>query len=980
MNFLEKTGLLSGFDPQNKLVTLSFILRTLMAAYARVNNRIVSPTNETLRFFSSSNDKTIRFLLPSGSAKVMVWSVDYTPKKGDTSDCLTMDLKVKKATPLNDSNSDIYVINLDAPDKRIEGNYYFYVIYYELNGTPHNGYVSNFQEDTTQTDKCNYLYTLSEYVKYLSSGNKNYGEYFTIYGKDTASTGDATTTTSGGLVVKSRIQNRSLITPFLSEATMVAGGDASATGERRWQQIDYIILPVVNVVEKKNRKGEITSTYEYAFASELNEACHLLFTYIKAIHSSKLLHLPTKTSGDDSFSLFIRDTEKDMNSFALDDHKPLIGIFKHIGVLGRHLDRILINDSSIARLLFGTDGRWLLSIIGQDIRLKSPGNGALLQVLLGKCSDESKITMMCSSLCREVDGIYNDLLGKSTVELEDTMIEDANLLRSLSDTSSSYFHLSGIDISHIYHANYSELFRLLSRLRSGGSDYFVPILQPQMRFTGNRQGGTLTDSTKLMSIFNETKYQKVFRDANGNVLGVSRVEGGMFLCMKRDTALKEKSVLCPFGQEMKEISEIYNLYGHNNSLFMPLGLNHTQLTHLNQHQPITIRFLSDGTLLPQQAKPFKSNPAILPKLPEFANKVFEFITCETFITNLQSYCIKWNEYMFACRLAKLLGQKSIFNLLDDPTPAILSDTAVTSGNYDLSFAENNVPHILLNVVINSTTSQRIIRERIFTQNNLGDIVSSVKEEDLSWLDKINGFLLSADWRRSNINNAGEAFYKHLAIASSVLYSRLNITTISTVKREVPMTEAILPNFGIVPHIQNDNGDVLIRTLNGSLSQKSNGLSMLLFAKHWFFVVGSLPKATHSIDTTRRCFEVKVYTRDTPGVMSFKQVISTITSATNSSFARGETFLELFRKAISGTDENVYRLKPERRNLIMFLLSKEWKSLINLPPSKKINPQPSFREFHKLIHVGLKSSFVIDGKVYNTEEHRNRIIKDFLDSL
>ena len=532
MNFLEKTGLLSGFDPQNKLVSLSFILRTLMAAYARVNNRILSLTNETLRFFSSTNDKTIRFLLPNGSTKVMVWSIDYTPKKGGISDCLAMDFKAKKGTPLNDGNDNIYIINLDAPDKRVEGNYYFFVIYYELNGTPHNGYVSNFQEDMTQTDKCNYFYTLSEYVKYLSSGNKNYGEFFTIFGKDTAAASNVQ------LIVKRRVLNRSLITPFLVEAL----------DSNRWQPIDYVVLPIVNVVEKKNRKGEITNSYEYAFASELNEACHLLFAYIRAIHSSELLHLPTNApSSDTNFSLFVRDTEKDTNPFAIDEHKPLIGIFKHIGISGRHLDRIVMNDSIMARLNFGTDGRWLLSVIGQDIRFKSPGNGALLQVLLGKCSDESKITMMCSSLSREVDGIYNDLLGKSTVELEDTMIEDANLIRSLSDTSSSYYHLSGIDIAHVYHTNYAELFRLLSRLRSGGSDYFVPILQPQMRFSGNRQGGTLTDSTKLMSMFNETKLHKRFTDPSGAVLGVSRVEGGMFLCMKRDCTQREKSVLCPFG-------------------------------------------------------------------------------------------------------------------------------------------------------------------------------------------------------------------------------------------------------------------------------------------------------------------------------------------------------------------------------------------------------------------------------------------------
>ena len=326
---------------------------------------------------------------------------------------------------------------------------------------------------------------------------------------------------------------------------------------------------------------------------------------------------------------------------------------------------------NISRLLFGTNGRWLLSVIGQDIRFKSPGNGALLQVLLGKCSDETNINMICSSLAHEVDGIYNDLLGKSTIEMEDSMIEDANYVRSLSDTSFSYTHLTGFDITRAYYTNYAELFRLLARLRAGGSDYFVPILQRQLNFTGLMQNRQNSDSTKLMSIFNEAKYQKAVKDTkNSNSTLISRVDGGLFFCLRRDfTAGRNAS--CPFSDEIAEISEIYSMYGNetNNSIFMPLGFQSNQLTHLNQHTPITVRFLSDGTVLPQQAKPFKGNDIQLNKLGEFRRKVFDFIVTEALLTKLSSYVGNRKEYEFACKICKRMRvmsgkNQSIYTILN----------------------------------------------------------------------------------------------------------------------------------------------------------------------------------------------------------------------------------------------------------------------------------------------------------------------------
>jgi hypothetical protein len=1029
MNFLEKTGLLSGFDPQNKLTTLSFILKTLMAAYARVNNRIVPPSDIT-RFFSTNNEKILRFLLPTGSSKVMSWTIGYLPRNnGGISDCLTMDLKhyrvsnPSSATPASPMSilkptigisleksidlGDVYLINLETGSSRVEGNYHFFVIYYELNGKAYNSYVSNFQEDIGAIDRANYLATLSEYVKYLTSGNKNYGEYFHIFERN-----------ENSLTPKDRIKNKTLVTPSLRNTSDATSSVAS---------VDQVILPVVNVVERKDRRGGITTTYEIAYASDLSEQCGLLFKYIKAIHASGFLTFPMSSQIDDKWCILVRDSESSSNRFSLNANEPLIGILSYDAKESkRHLDRVVIYHSNISRLIFGTDVNWLTSLIDQDIRFKSPGNGALLQILLGKCSEEGKILMICSSLAREVDGIYNDLLGKSTTELEDSMIVDANLTRSFADVGASYFQLTGIDTDKAYHTNYAELFRLLSRLRSGGSDYFVPILQPQINFSGTRQNSKISDSTKLTSLFNRTKIQKVIKDAGtGIATVVARVEGGMFFRLSRDLIV-DRGILCPFSEDMKEISEIFGLYGENNSLFTPLGLNSNQLTHLNQHQPVGVRFLSDGTLLPRPAKPFiRSNATnMVAKLPEFKSSVIDFIMSESFFEKLDMFIAKPTEYKFACMLAKRLGQVPIFDLLGHPENAVICEETSACDDTITTLAEQVVPHVFTNVVINSPNKEKKKREAIFKHPNMLVLIESLKNETtFSPLDRVNGFLLSSDWRKSNTINVAETFYKHIALGASVFYARNKITKVKNEECELPCTEAIWPNFGIVPHIECSNGDVLIRTLNGSLSQRSNALAMILAHKHWSFVVGALPKAGHSINTDRQLFQVKHYARDAPiaaqtgpawtGTVpsiapkndndtptsvpsvskSFAELYAIIigcvqrnpeqaASAMNEFMSKPGLFQDVIKDVSSGFNLNFFKLKPERRKLIMTVLYKEWKSLCDQPLSKRNNQSGhfSYKEFHKLIHTGLKSSFVIDGKPYFTEEHKAKIAEEFIESL
>ena len=211
-------------------------------------------------------------------------------------------------------------------------------------------------------------------------------------------------------------------------------------------------------------------------------------------------------------------------------------------------------------------------------------------------------------------------------------------------------------------------------------------------------------------------------------------------------------------------------------------------------------------------------------------------------------------------------------------------------------------------------------------------------------------------------------------------------------KNTEFTEAMWPNLGIIPHIICENGNVLIRTLNGSLSQRSNAIQMILATKQWTFVIGNRPKTEHSIMTQRHFYEVKCYSREAPSSLIPSVSLLSLNSNTGNSNVSNElqvqrireTFIDMFREIVSRAGSNAFRLKPEQRKLLMILLCKEWKSLLSLPLSRRNESGEvkhiSFRDFHNTIHIGIKTSFVIEHKVYSTGEYRNKTIEEFLESL
>lgn len=1015
MNYIEKTGLLSGYDPQSKVVTLSYVLRTLMSAFAKVNNRVVG---DNLRFFgrtrippSASDSVSCRFLLPKDAKNVMLWYPGYKLVPNGASDQLAFDLKaIKENAPgkvmFTREDGNVYLLTAEHPLKRIEGDYYFYIVYYEVNGVAKNGYLSFFAEHIDDQDKCAQIRTLCEYIKYLSSGNPNYGEFFTVFEPK-----------EGSLVEKVRIPNRPLTTP-----TLTVFGKASDWLEidvkilslresnfRRHlleeealcrqndnrqmpsdSELDEIIIPMVNRTETKSRRGgETIVNYEIAFASELNASIPCLLSYIRAIHASGFFTLPGVFGKDNHWSLVVRDVVPSSDSFRLNDFKPLITICSHEATSGRRLDRIPVEHSNIDRLLFGTNAKWLISVVERTDDFKSPGNGGLLQYLCGKCSDADKLRMVCSSLANVVDGVHNDFIGKSTAELENTMISDANFVRSQAEVAFSYKQLTGIDTTVAYYQNYAELLRLLASLRSLGGDYFVGILQQPLSFTGKRQNAEgKQDSTKLMAIFNDSKINGNKPGPDGKISMLSKADGGIFYVLRREFIDDDnRSVLCPYSREMLEIAEINGMFSshghHGMEMFTPLTLvssnsHQISLAGLNQHTSLNVQFTSDGTPFPEKAIPFKGNPEQLAKMSSLRYHTLRYMRSSRFLEKLETLVVSNGEYKVACSLARLLAERQgkptdIYHLLPyDANVDDITGKCSQCQNPSCSCVERRVPRLYTNFVANCSRAYRNGRFSYLWSDGLTDLLTDQRQ--LSFLDKINGFLLAGEWKKPN-------FHQHLALVASVLHANCGETEINNCPP--PFTEAIWLNFGLPETMVADNGDLLLRTLNPCLSFRTNCVQMLLNAKKWLFVLGNVPKTEspgRSIGSQRRP-DIKS-SRDThdasralAGYGNCKQFIVAIGGRMS--------FIDNLRQEIFSGQAGAYVRKPQVRQLIMRLLSEpncEWKSLLSLSLSRNEERHISLGEYLYRINTQLPKSFIIDGKTYRTEQYRARIVNEFLDAL
>ena len=995
-HFLGNIGLLSGFDPQTKHVSLSYTLRTLMAAYARVNNRIVNGNTRLMsttqtpiaadRSALGENSVSCRFLLPKTATKVIVWSLGYKLVPNGASDQLAMDPKIIRQSNVANvfprfeeeatlDKGKVYLLTANIRDpSTIDGEYYFYVVQYELDGQTKNAYLSFFVENVADVDKRNLLLRIAEYVKFLSSSNPNYGEFFTVFAPG-----------EGSLAAKERIPNKPLATPELS-STLTAS------------DIDCVV-PMVSRIESKSRRGgEINVSYEIAYPDDLKDVIPILLKYIKAISASGQLMLPANFRPTPEWTMTVYDTDIDQGPFAITKHSPLITIASHVFKEGRLMDRIILKDDRISRLIFGTDGVWLIPIVQGSTRFKSPGNGSILQHICVRCTDDVKIREICSQLASEVDGPYNDFLGKSTQTMEDMMITDASYVRSCNDVAFSYRQLTGIETSHAYYANYADLLRLMGSLRSPDNEYFVNVLQRPMSFTGKRRNADgHQDSTKLMAFARLDKMSRVFRDEDGQVQTVDKADGGVFIELKRKDVEENRSVLCPFSREIALANTIINAFGRNEDFILPYTMTkvggHVSLTGLNKHTSLSVRLSKEGKLFPERANPFKGDKNALAGLVGLREETMSYLISRDFLGALASSSISLGEYRVACILANRLSKGEYVNIfgllpydLDDGAKSVWAcPYCVAEGREaigECTCVEIRVARLWTNVVVNCAKEYQACRRRLLMPLALLDLSKAAKDHfesgvsaSLRPIDLINGFLLANDWRKPS-------FLGQLAMAASVLHANRKITNDELIVGHVPFTEAIWVNFGMPLVMPADNGDLLMRTMMPSLSERANAAQMLLFTRGWSFIVGSVPKT----DGVGINSATSRYTMVRSG-----ERIEYTGRAVSAAFAAGpagvvvsgqRAFIDEIKATIASAPSGTYVRKPAMRDLIMRTLvaCPERISLLMLPMSRKDERHVSLLDYFYRIHAQLPRSFVIDGRVYRTDQSKTECLNEYLDSL
>ncbi len=765
-HFYEKTGLLSGFDPHSKNVTLSYILRTLMAAYARINNRIVG---DNVRFFGTltckqpsqnvNDDQPVegchpicRFKLPKQATKVMLWSPGYklvppsnvrnasetaknsTESSGRNdvvSDMLSMDLRVVRQSTqegllprfhreTDNTIDDVYVLHADVPSsKDVNGEHYFYIVYYEIDGRACNAYLSFFVENLNDDDKRNHLKNLAEYVKHLASGNINYGEFFNVFEPTAEKT----------LVVKERKLNRPLTTPSLS--TTQDGHE------------DFIVLMVNKLESKSRRGGALVVTYETAYVDDLEQVSPCLLKYIRAIHASGLLNLPAVFPPTPGWKLVVNDLQPSNDQFAVEKKQKLITIFGHESTsTGRHLDRITVADANIGRLLFGTDGQWLLTVIQTGTRFKSPGNGSILQHLCNRCSDDVNVRMICSQLANEVDGVYNDFIGLSTATIENAMIVNADFVRTSTEIAFSYRRLTDIETAHAYYANFAGLLRLMASLRTPESDYFVNVLQKPMPFTGKRKNAEgFQDSTKLMAIMNNSKLDKVIRDKDtGKVIMVDKVDGGVFYELRKQFITEDnKGLLCPFSKEILEVNDVINGLGNVAPFITPVTLvkasgQQVSLTPLNKHTPLIVKLTPDGQMFPERAVLFKNDADMLAKMPFLREQTLAYMNSKRFLEKLTDLVSSPGEYKVACEFVRRLSPNGPLNIYELMPYSEAKNTTLWACPFcvnaglpaggECSCVESRIPRLYANFVTNCSKQYAEYRKSLLTPLQLIELMKA----------------------------------------------------------------------------------------------------------------------------------------------------------------------------------------------------------------------------------------------------------------
>lgn len=576
-HFTPNTGILSGYDAGKKTV-ITQLLMTLVAARTALDIRTTNTIEKYAPGYVGEKNE-FYFALPKDVEDVLCSYVYFETKekeKDSETHHLTVNYKpVQIKTETQTTFLNFYTLLLEDNIYQKETDFFF-VIYYRRRYSPillseiKNGYLFYFKR-VLNVEEIQKFERISEYIRYLTSGNLNMGNTFTVF-----------KVTDGVLKVHDTINNKSLDIPVLSntdnENVLISNNNIS--------EIDYLLPALVKKGLKNSKKIRLSSTkeknaesggtYIVSKSSDLSECCSKLFEYITVINKSKIINFPTTPT----------ELNNDINDDIIiyNNHRvPLLIISYFITRNNREIIRVFIHEPNISRLIFGTGNEWISVVESNDslkeTAVKTPGNGALLQILCNKASDENGVISICGELAHITDGIMNEFLGKSTSFLENTMIYDANIVRSLNGTTKTYTKITGVDITDAFVQNFGQLIKHFASMRNDNDNVYqnyIQILQDPKSYIGLRSGQKKSDSTKFVSTAEKDIMFTISHKSTLNQIidkiPIKRIDGGEYMVAvgnKIKNLSENRSLFSPFDYVAKSIRNIFTLYGTHLDFIIP---------------------------------------------------------------------------------------------------------------------------------------------------------------------------------------------------------------------------------------------------------------------------------------------------------------------------------------------------------------------------------------------------------------------------
>lgn len=663
-------------------------------------------------------------------------------------------------------------------------------------------------------------------------------------------------------VKKKKLNMRTFRMESTGEERRVRSINSDPVLDRLPEDIDVFALPIAPSVMFVDEKAYIMGPWAHPFANKL-------YDYIKAIQGSFIF------DGMKIIGIRSMRQQPDYETVLGHDGKELIAVVtNYTQDSGQHKTNVVVRDSSIARILFGSIPNWHHLRVGNSndkITISAPGFGCLdytTCVTARNGIKESGPLWENFLISSARNGEYYEMIGRSADELDGILFEDSSFFRSFIGKSVSYIeavahYLTTIgksDMIDMVKSDVRDAYRqvlgpyietvlnhLISSVSRGtpgqhgskDTSNYVPILQEGHTFLGftktsaSKDVPTKSDMTKLVYAFDQTKFflfpdgvpkrsdGAIFLRCSGSSIIPSqaarilnkakRLEYVSAEDLARARGEASYSSYCPYGYLAHCVYKILE-FGGNHVDFFPTsklrGHIGSEIELQNPHNCSTALISKGTNVLEATSVEYftieqKDNKLKRESLRSLKELWRLYIHTFTFIKSLivmqpeedtpdrrltegaKALNMAANkECRFGFILAKFLREKNkttktpnIYELLPYDSLEVpkveLDRIANNTQRHDL--LEARYKSVFTNFVTNCDTAYR--SERLWCMDQCDKIIDQpFREEQLTNLDYVNGYLLSEDFDMESSkrfkNYPGYFNWKqYLGMSASVYYAK-----------------------------------------------------------------------------------------------------------------------------------------------------------------------------------------------------------------